>query len=268
MTKARDISDLLDATGDVKSTALDNIPPSNDASALTTGTIDNARISLDANEIPSLDTAKITTGTFADARMPSTVLNSNVDLTNLSASNLTSGTLPDARFPSTLPAVSGANLTNLPGGGKVLQVLQTVKTDTFTTSTAMSSFADITGMSQTITPSATSSKILVTVCGHCTNQTSNYQNSFRLVRDSTSIFIGDSRGSTTRSSSGGTISNGNMENFSITFLDSPNTTSSVTYKLQGASESGGTLYFGGTYLSHSSAYQSSPASITVMEIGA
>ena len=46
--------------------------------------------------------------------MPSTVLNSNVDLTNLSASNLTSGTLPDARFPATLPAISGANLTNIP----------------------------------------------------------------------------------------------------------------------------------------------------------
>ena len=37
-----------------------------------------------------------------------------VDLTNLSASHLTSGTIPSARFPSTLPAVSGANLTNLP----------------------------------------------------------------------------------------------------------------------------------------------------------
>ena len=37
-----------------------------------------------------------------------------VDLTALSATNLTSGTIPDARFPATLPAVSGANLTNLP----------------------------------------------------------------------------------------------------------------------------------------------------------
>ena len=130
MTKARDISDLLDANGDVKSTALDNVPPSNDASALTTGTIDNARISLDANEIPSLDTAKITTGTFADARMPSTVLNSNVDLTNLSASNMTSGTLPDARFPATLPAVSGASLTNLPAsGGTILQSNSAFKID-------------------------------------------------------------------------------------------------------------------------------------------
>jgi len=70
----------------------------------------------DATDIPNLDTSKITTGTFADARMPSTVLNSNVDLTNLSASNLTSGTLPDARFPATLPAISGANLTNIQGG--------------------------------------------------------------------------------------------------------------------------------------------------------
>lgn len=37
-----------------------------------------------------------------------------IDGSALNASNLTSGTVPDARFPATLPAVSGANLTNLP----------------------------------------------------------------------------------------------------------------------------------------------------------
>ena len=36
-----------------------------------------------------------------------------IDLTNLNAGNLTSGTIPDARFPATLPAISGANLTNV-----------------------------------------------------------------------------------------------------------------------------------------------------------
>jgi len=41
---------------------------------------------------------------------------SGASLTSLNASNLGSGTIPDARFPATLPAVSGANLTNLPGG--------------------------------------------------------------------------------------------------------------------------------------------------------
>ena len=42
--------------------------------------------------------------------------NTAKDLTALSASNLTSGTVPDARFPATLPAVSAANLTDLPKG--------------------------------------------------------------------------------------------------------------------------------------------------------
>ena len=37
-----------------------------------------------------------------------------IDGSALNASNLSSGTIPDARFPATLPAVSGANLTNLP----------------------------------------------------------------------------------------------------------------------------------------------------------
>ena len=40
-----------------------------------------------------------------------------IDGSALNASNLSSGTIPDARFPSTLPAISGANLTNLPSSG-------------------------------------------------------------------------------------------------------------------------------------------------------
>ena len=44
MTKARNIADLLDANGDVKTSSLDNVPASNDASALTTGTLPNARL--------------------------------------------------------------------------------------------------------------------------------------------------------------------------------------------------------------------------------
>ncbi len=39
------------------------------------------------------------------------------DIPNLDTAKITSGTLADARFPATLPAVSGANLTNLPSGG-------------------------------------------------------------------------------------------------------------------------------------------------------
>jgi hypothetical protein len=44
MSNARNLADLLDSNGDVVSGALDNVPPSNDASALTTGTLPIARI--------------------------------------------------------------------------------------------------------------------------------------------------------------------------------------------------------------------------------
>ena len=63
------------------------------------------------------------TGTVADARISTLTASklsgalpaiSGANLTNLDASDLASGTIPDARFPATLPAVSGANLTNLP----------------------------------------------------------------------------------------------------------------------------------------------------------
>ena len=57
-------------------------------------------------------------GTNANLTFNST--SNTLSATNLSgalaASNLT-GTIADARFPATLPAVSGANLTNLPASG-------------------------------------------------------------------------------------------------------------------------------------------------------
>jgi hypothetical protein len=53
-------------------------------------------------------------------------------------------------------------ITTLPAAiatGKVLQVVQTTKTDTFTTTST--SFTDVTGLSVSITPSSASSKILI-----------------------------------------------------------------------------------------------------------
>ena len=61
MTKARNIADLLDANGDVKSASLDNVPASNDASALTTGTLPNARLPNNINDGGTIGT-KVATG--------------------------------------------------------------------------------------------------------------------------------------------------------------------------------------------------------------
>ncbi len=60
------------------------------------------------------DASNLNAGTIPDGRFPATLpAISGANLTNLDASDLASGTVPDARFPATLPAISGANLTNL-----------------------------------------------------------------------------------------------------------------------------------------------------------
>ena len=73
--------------------------------------------------------------------------------TDISAAKLVAGTLADARFPATLPSISGANLTNLPGGGKVLQVVQATNGGNSTANTTNTSFttAEVLGTTITVT---------------------------------------------------------------------------------------------------------------------
>ena len=64
MTKARTLANLLDANGDVKADNLDNVPASNDASALTTGTLNNARLPANLSDSGTEGT-KVAAGTTA-----------------------------------------------------------------------------------------------------------------------------------------------------------------------------------------------------------
>ena len=159
------------------------------------------------------------------------------------------------------------------GGGKIGQVVQTAKTDTFS-STSTSDF-DITGMSVAITPSASNSKILV--FGTLNFTTSAYQQGtwISLVRDSTQIFRGDSAGSRRRAmfgfEDGG--SNENEQQYRVTtsafqFLDSPSTTSATTYKLTAINLSSSyTFYVNRTHSDGDNAnYARVPSSITAMEV--
>ena len=109
------------------------------------------------------------------------------------------------------------------GAGKVLQVKQSVIPKS-TITTSSDTFVS-TGHSLAITPSATSSKILIQVCGgagHCP-----YVNQFMpatIYRDSTNLSGGDGLELIGNSTTGLSVSPHN-----IVFLDSPNTTSEVTY---------------------------------------
>jgi hypothetical protein len=198
------------------------------------------------------------TGTFTIASP-----NSNTDRTLTLPDN--SGTVLTSA--SDIPA---ANLTgSLPAGmgGKILQVVQTVKTDT--ASTQSTSFVDVPGMSVSITPTSATSKILVFV---------NFQSSAsghasaRLLRNSTDIAIGDADGSRIRCTfqSQNTIT-WDVESNSMTFLDSPNTTSATTYKLQWAVPySAGYIYWINRASSDANATYVGlvVSTITVMEVAA
>ena len=122
----------------------------------------------------------------------------------------------------------------LPSGsnGGIVQIKSVTKTDTF--SNTSTSFTDITGLSVSITPRSSSNKILVSYNLTCGTEDSSYQFGIRLVRDSTAIFVGDAAGSREQVSNFAR-NNGSARHTiypSGQHLDSPSTTSSVTYKLQ------------------------------------
>ena len=152
------------------------------------------------------------------------------------------------------------------GGGKIGQVLQTVKTDTFSSTTA-DSFTDITGMTVAITPSATNSKILI--LGNI-NSGAGSNAHIRLLRDSTAICVGgasSSRSQVTGSAARNAGSNHSMVNNGISFLDSPSSTSELIYKFQFLLYNSTTFYLNRSYNDEDALYGGRSAStITVMEI--
>ena len=149
--------------------------------------------------------------------------------------------------------------------GQVIQVVSTTKTDKFSLAVT-STFTDITGFSVSITPASASNKILIT--GHISGGHDQGRVAFRLMRDSTAIGVGDSAGSRQQSTVGATALQSNDHlNASFNFLDSPSSTSSITYKVQMITESSATINS-----SHGDANTNAPpmtrsiSTITVMEI--
>jgi len=141
---------------------------------------------------------------------------------------------------STMLASDAITRSLLPAGS-VLQVVSTTKTDTF--SSTATTFTDITGLSLSITPTKSTSKILLLASVVGGSSVANVLVAMRLVRGSTAICIGDAAANYTQATVGGlrsaTDANASW-NFSMNFLDSPSTTSSTTYKIQGYAESAST----------------------------
>ena len=134
--------------------------------------------------------------------------------------------------------------TVLPAGS-VLQVVSTTITGTFTTTSVLPTYVDVTGLTVTITPASIDDKVLVRASFKGSQTTATAHGWFKLQRNGTDIYLGDAAGSRTRAS--GHVTGGNVAEtyqVAIEFLDSPASTSAVTYKIVAASQSGYTTTVG------------------------
>jgi len=156
--------------------------------------------------------------------------------------------------------------------GGIIQVKQTVKTDTF--STLNETFTDVTGLSVSITPTRSDSKIMVSYSG-CGGSNQNRVGHIRLARviggtTTTDIFIGDQSGASQAQASSSFVQTNTyyVSSFTGTFIDSPSTTDAVTYKLQlAAGDQDYQVHIGRSHDNNNEFSRSTtPSQITVMEI--
>ena len=175
----------------------------------------------------------------------------------ISAANLTN--VPAANITGTLPALSAANLTSIPaanivgvctsgltktgGFGKIIQVSQTAY-DSANEITDNSSYQD-TGLQASITPTSSSNKILVVIhqtfrLAAASNDTQN-GGSIKVFRDSTTISSNQAY-LLYNALSGLSNRQFNYDVYNVQILDSPSTTSSVTYKTQAIVYGCGSIY--------------------------
>jgi hypothetical protein len=198
--------------------------------------------------------------------IPATIFDAKGDIIAATAAD-TAGRLAVGTNGQTLVADStastGLKWATPSGGGKVLQVIQaSITTQTLIQST---SFTD-TSITATITPTSATSKILVMVvaANHVYRATVSSPNvSMRIMRDATSVFAtADYRFFGTYSTGTGGSNVSLTAYLPLTYLDSPATTSAVTYKIQGKIDD--TANSSELYMQ----LASSPSTITLMEIGA
>ena len=165
----------------------------------------------------------------------------------------------------------GTILTTNSSVGKILQVKQTVKTDTTSRggSSGTDALAAISGLSVDITPSATTSKIYIIT--NLKLSSTNCWARVQLRRGSTAIYTGNNTGlSITDTTSFIYLANQfQMFNINDNFLDSPNTTSQITYQVYwGARTDSSAMFLNQTSYNTGNWLIRTASSITAMEVAA
>lgn len=177
--------------------------------------------------------------------------------------------------PTTLPSsftagnvLLASEMNALRGAFRILQVVSTTKTDTYTHSTGVT-FSTVTGLSATITPSSTSSKVLILLSINVGGN--NGGTYIKVIGGNAASWLGASPGS--RIATAMTVAPAAANTMLVGanyYLDSPATTSATTYEVQIAASNNVTT----TYVNRSAddtnnnAHPRTTSTITLMEVSA
>jgi hypothetical protein len=156
------------------------------------------------------------------------------------------------------------------GSGQVpVKIATATKTDNASFTLATGTLSDVTGLSVTITPTSASSRFLIIFTVHLGCSASITSNPYVVLdRNGTNVLLGDATGSRTRTSATAGVmsaSDYTLSSVSQNFLDSPATTSPVTYKIRVGAFNSRTFFLNRTNVDNSEG-NTATSTITVMEI--
>ena len=150
-----------------------------------------------------VSTAKIA----ADAVTTAKILDANVTTSKIADANVTFAKLTDVIDDDTMVTATDTTLATSESIKAYVDsitytpnIVQAVKTDTFTQTTPIDAWFDIPDLSLSITPTSSSSKVLISADVLSTSTSLSFPTRFRFVRDGVPIAIGDADGSTQQSS--------------------------------------------------------------------
>ena len=159
-------------------------------------------------------------------------------------------------------------------GGKILQVKNVTKTDTFSSSLSQYVAASVTGMDLAFTASSTSNRLLFQINLNECVSSNNRPIAFFLVADGTKIdaATGDAASNRYRSTATGLVDyESTMELLQINYYHTPTSTNSITYgiKIQNSHDSTNTVYVNRTHSDVDTQFaHRTISSMTIMEVAA
>jgi len=205
----------------------------------------------------------------SDSNLAFAIAGSNVAFMNATSLQMVGS---NVSLAGTNVITNGKLVTAAQPVGAVLQVVSAIKTDTFSFSVTARTWTSVTGLSASITPSSASNKVLVTAVVSISLTNTYNAVGGRVTRNGSAVAVGDTAGSRASAFFGSddwlSAAAANQGQIYISFLDSPSTTSAVTYQLQLINDRDTeTIYVNRSQGDNdNSQYFRNASSITVMEI--